>query len=150
MNRTLLTLFMLSTIAAVGTATQVAKTSATTDERRVLALDQEWADAEVTHNKGVLERILDDRFVATDDTGKTMDKAGFIDDALRFSMLAQTVVHDVTRFDGDTAVLVDTTTVRFSTNGQERTQAYKVTVVYLKRQGRWRAIAEQFGKTSAK
>jgi len=152
MVRYLLGAFILGAIAilpALATPPP-AEALAMSDEQRVLALEQEWSDAEVTHDATVLQRILDDHFVATDENGKTTNKAAFIEDVLHYSMLAQRLAHDFTRVDGDTAILVETDTVKTSDQGKEVTEVYKVTVVYLKRHGQWRAIAEQFEKTDAK
>jgi len=125
------------------------KLSASPDEKQLIALNQQWSDAEVKHDEATLQRILDDRFVCTDDDGKTTDKAGFIKEILQSHMTSQAAADDVVHIHGDTAVLVGTTTVRFLSGGKEQALSFRYTVVYLKRNGQWRAIAEQLGRLPA-
>ncbi len=126
---------------------QAAKPVATRkDEQQVLAVNQAWADAEADHDNATLQRILGDRFVVTDAAGQTIDKEAFIEKLLRLSLASQTVAHDIVRIHGDTAVVIGTTTVSFLVHGKEETQAFRYTATYIKRDGRWRAIAEQLGQ----
>lgn len=110
--------------------------SSESDERQVLALGQEWAAAEVSHDEAALKRILDDRVVVTYNDGRTVDKERFISDSRRWSMLSQTLADEIVRIHGDTAVVVGTTTVRTAADGKETSAALKYTVTYVKRQGR--------------
>lgn len=129
--------------------TPAAKVSPSPDEKQLIALNQQWSDAEVKHDEATLQRILDDSFVFTDDDGKTTDKAGFIKEILQSHMTSQAAADDVVHTYGDTAVLVGTTTVRFVSGGKEQALSFRYTVVYLKRNGQWRAIAEQLGRLPA-
>jgi ketosteroid isomerase-like protein len=120
------------------------------DEQQIVALEREWADAEVKHDSAALERILDDRFVATFATGKPLDKHAFIAQAMKFSFTSQSVAHDVIQIYGDTAVIVGMGTGNSrSADGKEQAQTFRYTAVFQKRQGRWFAIAEQVGTARA-
>ena len=120
------------------------KSDAATPEQQVLAVEQQWADAEVKHDSASLSRILDDRFVVSYASGQPLDKAAFIAQAMRLSMTSQTVSHDAVRIYGNIAIIVGDTIVR-SPNSTEPAQSYRYTTVYLKRRGRWVGVAEQLG-----
>ena len=53
---------------------------------QLIALDEAWIDAEVRHDQTALERILDDRFLATLPSGATLDRAAFIDRIMKTSI----------------------------------------------------------------
>src|SRR5579859_8135622 len=143
--RAALTAGALAVCAACGQA-QGSKPAASGDEKQLKELNQQWSNAEVKHDEATLQRILDAQFVCTDEDGKTTDKAGFIQEILQSHMTSQAAADDVVHVDGDTAVLVGTTTIHFLSGGKEQELAFRYTVVYLKRQGQWRAIAEHLGR----
>ena len=151
MTRILISTFIVfaTAFSVLGSEPKISKASATSDERKVLALNQEWADAEVRHDEAALQRILDDRFIVTDDEGKTKDKAAFIEETRHFSMISQTLADDTVRIHGHTAIVVGTSTIRFRAKGQEQALVIRYTAVYIKRHGQWRAIAEQFGRLAS-
>ena len=111
----------------------------TTDEEQLLALDREWVEAEVKHDRQALERILDERLVVVYASGKTTERTGFINMILSQPIPPYEVVHDMVRVFGDTAVVVD----RFGTG-----LTTKVTWVAIKRDGRWRVISETFSNVA--
>jgi ketosteroid isomerase-like protein len=115
------------------------------DEEQVLALSREWVDAEVRRDLATIERILDDRFVCTWPNGTTVDKIGFIGEIRRSSWVSQALSDTIVHIHGDTAVEVGTGTAGYIADGKEASAPYRYTVVYVKRQGEWRAIAEQLG-----
>ena len=114
------------------------------EEQRVLAVEQSWIKAEVEHDQATLMRILDVSFVATFGPRKPIDKATFIAEAMRFTFASQKVTHDVVHVDGDTAVVVGTDTA-FSSDSTQKAMTFRYTTMYLKRHGKWVAIAEQMG-----
>jgi class 3 adenylate cyclase len=117
---------------------QAAANSATdpaTANEELMALDREWVEAEVKHNRQVLERVLDDGFVATFTSGTTYDKPAYIAAVVNAPITPFEVIHDLVRVHGDTAVVID----RIGT-----APGTKVVWVAIRREGRWRVIAEQF------
>ena len=50
----------------------------TADEKALLKLERQWADAESRHDAVALNAILDDRFIDTFGGGKPLDKDAFI------------------------------------------------------------------------
>jgi hypothetical protein len=90
-------------------------------EQQVLDVDRAWADAEVKHDTAALRRVLDDRFVATFGAGKPYDKEGFIKavvDEEPDTTASQELTDRMVRVDRDTAVIVETDTVRGTADGK--------------------------------
>jgi hypothetical protein len=118
---------------------------ATETERQVSKLEQEWVTAEIHRDAAVLRRILDDRFVATFGAEKPIDKEAFIKAITGDPtdvMQSQDLTDETHLVDRDTAVTVGTDTIRGTTDGKPYTAVYKFTTVYIKRGGRWLALAE--------
>jgi D-alanyl-D-alanine dipeptidase len=105
----------------------------------VIALDNAWIDAEVRRDRAALERILDEQFLATFASGRTIDRTAFIDRMMKAAIEPFEVVHDVIRIHGDTAVVIDS-----SSDGTS-----KYTWIAVKRQGQWRVISETFSNVAA-
>lgn len=120
-----------------------------TDARQqLLDLENEWVAAEDNHDAAVLRRILDEGFVATFGAARTYDKEAFIK---LFGgdvdpTASQTLTYEAVIIDGDTAVLVGTDTARGTRDGTAYTVVYRYTVTYIRRHGRWLALAEHIVK----
>ena len=143
---------MTSIAAACATAvlfgainTRAAEKGASADEQALLKLEREWVDAEAHHDVVALQAILDDKFVATFGAGKLLDKntfikqvtAGAIDPTQSQELSGQTII-----LAGDTAVVVETDTIRSMKDGQPSESVYRFTVTYIRRNGHWVALAE--------
>jgi ketosteroid isomerase-like protein len=92
-----------------------------------------------------LRHILDDRFVATFGAAKPLDREGFIKEVIGSDtdkIVSQDLSDETVRVDGDTAVVVETDTVRGTDNGEPYTQVLRITTTYIKRHGGWVALAE--------
>jgi ketosteroid isomerase-like protein len=114
-------------------------------ERQVRTLEQEWVTAEIDRDAAALRRILDNRFVATFGAGKPMNKEAFIKAITGDPtdvMQSQDVTDESHVIDRDTAVTLGTDTIRGTADGKAYTAVYKFTTVYIKRGGRWLALAE--------
>jgi hypothetical protein len=130
--------FLISVIATSFLACMVA-VEATADslaEAELIALDDAWIDAEVSGDRKALERILDEQFLATWASGKTIDRTAYIDYILSEEISPFSVVHDDIRVHGDTAVVIDV-----SESGKT-----KFTWIAVKREGQWRVISETFSR----
>ena len=114
-------------------------------KRQVLDLGKEWVAAEVKRDAVTLDRILDDKFLASFGTKKPYNKAAFIkaitDDEVDPTE-SQTLTDESVIVDRDTAVVVGTDTVRGTEKGTPYTMVYRYTVTYVHRHGRWLALAE--------
>ena len=144
-SRALACCLVALTVAAVPASAQI---SARTDARQqLLDLEKDWAAAEDKHDVTALQRILDDRFVATFGA-KTYDKKAFIEvfAGAVDPTASQTLTYEAVIIDGDTAVLVGTDTAHGTRDGAAYTTVYKYTATYIRRHGRWLALAEHIVK----
>jgi hypothetical protein len=104
---------------------------------QLIALSDAWIAAEVGHDKAALERILDERFLATfASSGKTIDRAAYIAWIMQTPIDPFAVTNGVVNLHGDTALVI-------STEG-----ATKFTWVAVKKDGKWVVISETFSKIS--
>jgi ketosteroid isomerase-like protein len=126
----------VSVFAADGTATAAV-------EKELLALTREWADAEIKRDAPTMQRIMDDRFIATFGAGQPVTRADYIKAVVEDpdTMLSQALTDETIVDDGDTAVLVGTVDIRSSSQGKETTTRHRYTATYIKRSGGWVALA---------
>ena len=116
----------------------------------ILKLDDDWAAAEMRRDGAALERILDDRFIATLGASKPVDKATFIRQLLAedSSMVVTQKLSDRSVVvAGETAVLVEVDTQTATKNAQTKISTWRFTITYIRRQGRWLALAEHGAPT---
>ena len=110
-------------------------------ETELRALDRAWAAAELGHDKLALDQILADGFVVTVASGKTVEKAAFIETVMRLTMDSSTKsVIDIIRVHDKVGVVVE----RFGA-----TLDTKVTWVAMKTGSQWRIISEQMTRIAA-
>lgn len=112
-------------------------------QKAVLKVEREWSDAEIHHDVAALRRILDDKFIATFGTEVSLNKEQFIQAIDAETMTSQQPSEATVIVDGDVAVIVDTFTTRGTENAQPYSRIYRITSTYIKRHGRWAALAEQ-------
>jgi len=115
-----------------------------TDEQQVIAVQQNWIDAEVNHDKAVLERVLDERFVIHTSSDASGSKAEIIESVLQWNLVAQTLSHQTILVDGDTAIIMGVAHFTVAVEGKDNAQsAARYITTYIKRDGQWRALALQ-------
>ncbi len=127
----------------------VSATSAAGVEQQLIDLEAVWIRAEINHDTVTLRRILDDRFVNTGPSGKTVGKEEFIKGVTSGELnptLTQTLSDRTFLVDGDTAVVIETDTVRWAEDGKKTTLVLRISVIYIKRHDRWMALAEHMVK----
>ena len=92
----------------------------------------------------VLDRVLDDRFLLNSSKGPPRDKASVIADTLGWNMVSQTITDRTVLVDGDTAIVFGTANFRFAVEGKDDdVSSGRYTTAYIRRDGRWRALALQ-------
>jgi len=136
--------FAITTLFATDN-TYAGDKSTTADEQALLKLEHEWVEAEARHDAVALQAILDERFVSTFGAGKLLDKNAFIKEVTAGAIdptESQELSDHTIIVAGDTAVVVETDTLRSAKNGQSSTTVYRFTVTYIKRGGHWYALAE--------
>lgn len=100
----------------------------------LMAMEKEWIDAEVNDDKETLERILDESFLATFASGKTVDRSAYIEVIINMEIEPFEVINESINIHRDTAVIIDISTDLTT----------KFTWIAIKRKGEWRVISETF------
>jgi ketosteroid isomerase-like protein len=125
-----------------------AASNAAADELK--KIENDWVDAQKTKNTEKLEEILADSWVGLDSNGKTMDKAKAI--ALlkspSYSMDNVEMGPMKVRFFGNTAIVTGSDTEKSKEDGKDTSGKYVWTDVYVKQDGKWKAVASQSTKLS--
>jgi ketosteroid isomerase-like protein len=115
---------------------------AQSEERRVLAAEDEYITAEVNRDEAALRRLVDDRFVLNSSNGTTSDKDALIRAVLKMSMVGQTTRERSVLLEGDVAVIFGTADMRFAAPGKPETvSSQRYTSTYVRRAGQWRMVA---------
>jgi len=108
-------------------------------------LEDVWVRAENTHDAATLRQILSDQFIVTSGAKQPRNRDEFIAAVTAGEVdptQSQTLSDRTIRIDGDTAVVVETDTVRGTREGKLTTSEFRITTVYLRRHGRWLALGE--------
>lgn len=107
-------------------------------------VEHQWMEAFKNRDKITLNRILDDRFAFTDDEGRVFNKAQYIDDAARAITVESYTSDDMSiRIFGDTAIVAGRWTGKMTIDGKDASGSFRYTDTFVRRIGRWRAIASQ-------
>jgi ketosteroid isomerase-like protein len=130
----------LTSAVAADSSTQ----APTTAQKAVLAVEQAWVEAEQKRDTAALKRLIHDRYVVTFNTGKLHNKEEFIKAfaGSKSEPSTQTLSDQTVIVDRDTAIIVGTDTLRGTKNGEPYTRVARYTSTYVRRDGRWVALAE--------
>ncbi|HXG91649.1 MAG TPA: nuclear transport factor 2 family protein [Blastocatellia bacterium] len=122
-------------------------TSASPVEQELLKLEREWLDAYTNRNAAAMERIEADDFTITYPDGRVLTKADEVASmktpAPAGPRPALSTEDTRVRVYGDTAVVTGVLIQKMTNNGHETTIRERYTDVYVKRNGRWQAVASQ-------
>ena len=91
--RTLLSIAVFGaffTLSCAGVATGLDNRSPQTEEQRVLAVEDEYASAELNRDEAALRRLVDDRFLLNSSDGSSSGKEALIRSVLGMNMTGQT------------------------------------------------------------
>lgn len=113
-------------------------------EQQLTAVQQAWVNAEIHRDAAALRRILSSKFIFTFGVGAPESRDGFIHAVLtaRTDMKSQTLSETTMVTDSDTAVVAGLDTVRGLVHGKPYKAVYRYMVTYVRRNGRWIALAE--------
>jgi len=121
------------------------RVSAGSAEQAVGQLHNESVQALVRADTTTLERIWADDYSFTNPGGNVMDKAGYIgalkSGGLKFETLD--IADMKVRVYGDAAIVTGRATVKGKSDTQDINDQVRYTSMYVKRQGRWQAVAMQ-------
>lgn len=141
-------------VPCVASGTDADTTGATpqSEEQRVAALEDEWLEAEVRHDEATLRRVIGDRYTMNLSDGTTLGKEQYIADILSGAMASAWITERTVLVDGDTAVTFGTVNVMDPpVDGKESAPRLgRYTLVYVRRDGQWQALAFHIGKRSDK
>lgn len=104
----------------------------------IIALDDAWIRAEVGRDRAALEAILDEQFLATLSSGKTIDRTEFISTVMNSDIKPFEVIHEEIRVHGNTVVVIDSSTDRKT----------RYTWVAVRKGESWKVVSEVFSKVS--
>lgn len=116
--------------------------------QELIALEEQWTHAEGTHDADTLRTILDERFIVVSDRG-VRSRDDFIASVTKGDLdptQTQTLSDRKFLVHGDTAVVSEIDTVRGTRDGKPVEFSFRCTTTYVRRDGKWRAIAEVFNK----
>ncbi len=120
------------------------KSTLATEEQRVLATEDEYVAAEVSHDEATMRRLIDDRFAFNSSTGKTTNKEELIQSVLKMAMVGQEVRERSVLIERDIALVFGTAELRFAVPGKDDSvSTLRYTSIYVKRNGNWRMLALQ-------
>lgn len=108
-------------------------------DAEIIALSDAWIQAEIKHDKSTLERVLDEQFLATLTSGKTIDRRAYIEWITSAKIDPFVVVKEAIRIHGDAALVI----------GVIKEDDLKVSWVAVRKSGAWKAISLTFSKVAA-
>jgi len=107
------------------------------------ALEQEWLNAEKNHDAAAFEKIVADEWVAITPDGKRQTKADRAAEIKSAHTTSATLGDVNVRVFGDAAVVTGTDDEVTVENGKKSSEHYVWTDVFVKRNGKWLAVASQ-------
>lgn len=130
-------LLLALAFTATGAAKKPAKKPATAGSvtKTILQMERDWLRAGETKDRAAIDRILADDWTSTDFRGKTVTKAQALSELENAAIAAPAIgLGEIkVRVLGGTAIV----------NGRDRSGKYAWMDVFLKRDGRWQAVASQ-------
>jgi hypothetical protein len=146
----IITLLLGLSPIAVGAQDTAVGSLLSPEERRVLAVEDEYVVAEVNRDEAALERLLDDRFQYNRSNGTTWGKEDYIQNIMHLSMVGQTISERSILLEDDIALVFGTAELRFEgEGGEESVSTLRYTATYVNREGHWRMLAVQLQKRAA-
>jgi uncharacterized protein (TIGR02246 family) len=115
------------------------------DEQQVRQLEHQWIEAFLHGDTETLDRILADDFIFTDPEGNILTKAEWIADITSGTLTFESInIDDLqVRVFGDAAVGNGRVTVKAQSKEGGFCGQYCYTDMYVRKDGRWQAVAEQ-------
>jgi len=139
-------LFLLSLILSAAVAVEAKQPKADSGaaiSQTLQAMEQAWLDAERNHDAAAFEKIVADDWIAITPDGKSQTKAERASEIKTGHVDSATLGDMKVRVFGDTAVVTGTDDEVTTKDGQKSTGHYVWTDVFVKRNGKWLAVASQ-------
>ena len=139
--RVCLTSLVLS--AALAVPAQQPKSDTDAVSEKLQAMEQDWLNAEKNHDAAAFEKIVADDWIAITPDGKSQTKAQRAVEIKTARTTSATLGDMKVRVFGDTAVVTGTDDEITVEAGKESRDHYVWTDVFVKRNGKWLAVASQ-------
>jgi ketosteroid isomerase-like protein len=107
------------------------------------AMERAWLNAEKNHDVGAFEKIVADDWIAITPDGKSQTKAERAAEIKAAHTTSATMGDMKVRVFGDTAVVTGTDNEITIESGKKSSDHYVWTDVFVKRNGKWLAVASQ-------
>ena len=107
------------------------------------AMEQAWINAEKNHDAAAFEKLVADDWVAISPDGKSQSKAERAAEIKSADVTSATLGDMKVRVFGDTAVVTGTDDETTMKDGKKSTDHYVWTDVFVRRNGKWLAVASQ-------
>jgi uncharacterized protein (TIGR02246 family) len=107
------------------------------------AIEQDWLNAEKNHDAAAFERLVADDWIAITPDGKSQTKAERAAEIKTAHTTSATLGDMKVRVFGDTAVVTGTDDEITMEDGKKSSDHYVWTDVFVKRNGKWLAVASQ-------
>ena len=107
------------------------------------AMEQAWLDAEKNNDAAAFEQIVADDWIAVNPDGKSQTKAERAAEIKTAHIVFATLGDMKVRVFGDTAVVTGTDDESTMEDGKKASDHYAWTDVFVKRNGKWLAVASQ-------
>ena len=120
-------------------------------EQSLLDAAQQWGEALKNRDQAVLNRLLADNFVFTDDVGHVLDKAKYVAAYTQIVQVESYALDDLAaRTSGGAGVVTGRWTGKVTVAGKDASGAYRFTITYVRRGVRWAVLAAQETRISQK
>jgi ketosteroid isomerase-like protein len=157
MKRLMIAILVTMTIFLSSCHTGTPKTSLSTAgseenvEQVLVQMERDWSTAPYKRDVATLDRIIADDWIAFTWDGETIGKALVIADAKSGANTAESVNVEgmKVRVFGETAIVTGCETEKSRYQGRDMSGQYLWTDVFVKRKGRWQAVASQTTRVGA-
>ena len=130
--------------AAVPALAKQSKADSDADISQTLqAMERTWLNAEKNHDAATFDKLVADDWIAMTPDGKRQTKAERAAEIIASDIDSATLGEMKVRVFGDTAVVTGTDDEITMKDGKKSTDHYVWTDVFVKRNGKWLAVASQ-------
>jgi uncharacterized protein (TIGR02246 family) len=136
-------LSLVLSVAVLAEAKQPKSDSDATISQTLQAMEQTWLNAEKNHDAAAFEKLVADDWMAISPDGKSQTKAERAAEIKAGHIASATLGDMKVRVFGDTAVVTGTDDEVTMTDGKKSSDHYVWTDVFVKRNGKWLAVASQ-------
>ena len=129
--------------AAVAVQAQQPKADSDAISQTLQAMERAWLNAEKDHDVAAFEKIVADDWIAISPDGKSQTKAERAAEIKAARTTSATMGNMKVRVFGNTAVVTGTDDEITMQDGKKSSEHYVWTDVFVKRDGKWLAVASQ-------